>query len=288
MKKILSAALMCVALAGCQTGTTTVGNERWETFGWNFTRSLPAGAKEYGYRVVSRDEQHPVRYGRRSARFEVQPGDCSASETGTWSDCKKGRERSELTGFRRFGEGDEHWYTWSMFLPPSHKSIYPAYNTFAQFKHTRHGHEKCNSGILYSFTHGKDGHLYLAYRKDIEDVKYGSSYKSAYGGTKISDFGTQVIIKAGELVGQWHDFVVHVRWSKGADGFLRVRVNDQLRAEVTGPTMRSQCLYAYFKYGIYRTWLHKSELDEVTPTVVYFDGVQLWDSASDIPVEREE
>ena len=252
MKKILSATVMSISLAACQTTGT------------DFTRSLPVGAKSHGYQVVSSDEQHPVRYGMKSERFEVQPGDCSRSESGNWSDCSEGRERSELKGSDRYGNGDEYWYTWSMYLPVDHESIYPAYTTFSQFKHTSHGHDKCKHGILYSFTQGENGHLYLAYRKNIEDVKYGGKNKSAYGKTKVSDFGTQVVIKADELTGRWHDFKVNVRWSKEDDGFLRVFVNNELRAEITGQTMRSKCSYAYFKYGIYRTWLHKSELDEVT------------------------
>jgi hypothetical protein len=62
--------------------------------GWRFVRSLPDGAKKHGYRLVS-TPAHPARYGTKSERFEVRPGDCSR-RLGGWDDCKNDRERSEL------------------------------------------------------------------------------------------------------------------------------------------------------------------------------------------------
>ena len=64
--------------------------------GWYFERSLPDGAKAYGYQRVPAPE-HPVRYGKYPERFEVRPGDCSRRDGG-WDDCGNDRERSAIDG----------------------------------------------------------------------------------------------------------------------------------------------------------------------------------------------
>ena len=75
--------------------------------GWRFKRSLPDGAKKHGYRLVSTPD-HTARYGTKSERFEVKPGDCSR-RLGGWDDCKNDRERSELIQRGKTQkEGDEY------------------------------------------------------------------------------------------------------------------------------------------------------------------------------------
>ena len=93
----------CVPIKGSAKEKKTLSSGS----GWRFKRSLPIGAKKHGYQVVSAPE-HPVRYGKKSERFEVRPGDCSRSKGGSWDDCKEDRERSELiqVGYRQ-KEGDE-------------------------------------------------------------------------------------------------------------------------------------------------------------------------------------
>ncbi len=103
--------------------------------GWNFRRSLPTGAKRRTYRLVSAPD-YPVRYGKKSERFEVRPGDCTSSKwKGGWNDCKKDRERSELEQIKSEScpvpycapwqrQGDEYWYRWSIYIPEGHQNIF--------------------------------------------------------------------------------------------------------------------------------------------------------------------
>lgn len=253
----------------------------------NFKRSLPVGAKSHGYQVVT--NSHPVRFGIKSERFEVQPGDCSSATDGEWDDCAKGRERAELWANNVKHKQDEvSWYRWSMFLPESHESIFPAYNTFGQFKHKGKQGTQCGYGILYSFTEA-NGDLNLAYRKRIDDVKYGSvSDNSPYGKTKVSDFATDLLIPSDELAGKWHDIVVNIHWSQNNDGALRVWIGGNQAVDLAGSTMRPGCPVAYFKYGIYRTWLHKSTNAKTTPTIVYYDGLRISDTDEGMFGELEE
>ena len=95
----------CVSVAGSETAGGS--NALSSGSGWRFERSLPDGAKKHGYRLVSTPD-HPVRYGTKSERFEVRPGDCSRRLSG-WDDCKNDRERSELIQRGKTQkEGDEY------------------------------------------------------------------------------------------------------------------------------------------------------------------------------------
>ena len=100
--------------------------------GWGFGRSLPLGAKKHGYQVVSAPD-HPVRYGQYSEKFEVRPGDCSKG-MGGHDDCKTDRERSELIQrYETQKRGDEYWYRWSIYLPPTHQNIHRVKVAYCQF-----------------------------------------------------------------------------------------------------------------------------------------------------------
>ena len=91
MKRLFVIAIMAVVLSGCAGGTG------------NYRVSLQSK------RITSVDAtQGPVRYGETATRFEVRDGDCGSN--GTWNDCTKDRERSELLGSPKYG--GPHWYAW--------------------------------------------------------------------------------------------------------------------------------------------------------------------------------
>ena len=45
--------------------------------------------KKYGIEVVDKADDHPVRAGEKSIRFELRAGDCGKDKDGGWNDCKK-------------------------------------------------------------------------------------------------------------------------------------------------------------------------------------------------------
>ena len=64
---------------GCDSSTTE------DVFrGVSFKTALELGTKDYGCALVSKADGFPVFDGTQSARFEVRPGDCSASSG--WDD----------------------------------------------------------------------------------------------------------------------------------------------------------------------------------------------------------
>ena len=80
--------------------------------GSKFKKSLTGSYyKKYGMQVVDKKDDHPVRMGKKSIRFELRAGDCGKDKDGGWSDCKKDRERHELSGRYRVSKG-ERWYAW--------------------------------------------------------------------------------------------------------------------------------------------------------------------------------
>ena len=228
--------LLSQLAAGCVSGGP----------GWRFTRSLPVGATSHGHRIVSAPD-HPVRYGKRSERFEVRPGDCSSSRRG-WNDCDNDRERSELIQVPpRQHQGDEYWYRWSILVPEGHVNLYPVKSAYGQF------HQKgCKPVFLFQEYAG-------GYHLNVQAIVAGSARRYP-------------LLQASEFVGKWNDVVVHAQWTKGGDGRFEVWVNGDRKVSYEGPTMT--CHEVYFKYGMYRSFISRNpEAAGRETTVVYFDGV---------------
>ncbi|MDP7489592.1 MAG: heparin lyase I family protein [Arenicellales bacterium] len=216
--------------------------------GWRFKRSLPIGAKKHGYQVVSAPE-HPVRYGKKSERFEVRPGDCSRSKGGSWDDCKEDRERSELiqVGYRQ-KEGDEYWYRWSIILPSTHRNIYRTKLAYAQF-------HQLGCPPVFMFQEYSGG-----YWLNIQPAITGHVDHN------------RKLLEAKDFIGKWNDIVVHARWTRKNDGWFRVWVNGEEKISYDGKT--KVCKDVYFKYGVYRSFVSRNrELSKTVTTIAYYDGV---------------
>lgn len=193
------------------------------TFG-PFMRSL--NNTPHGYAVV------PDPTGNASAplveRFEVRPGDCGAHPG--WDDCATDRERSELSErYKTTGPGQEWWYGWSLYIPADFVGVFPTKVTLGQF-------HQAKSHVIWRFQLAEGGYT-------LKDHVYGR------------DRRTHPVIPEAELRGRWHRVEVHARWSRGADGFLRIWVNGSQKVDHAGQTMTAEAIY--FKYGLYRSALSR-------------------------------
>lgn len=219
--------------------------------GWKFNRSLKIGFKPWGFQIVNAKDGHPVRAGEQSIRFEVRPGDCSKNSVGH-DDCLTDRERHELvqTG-RKQKEGDEWWYAWSIFVPHDMPNVFPTKVTFGQF------HQ--NPNVIWMFRN-KDGGYF---------VNRQNTLGRGYGFDRILEDRT--------LRGRWNDIVAHVRWTHKNEGLFRVWVNEKMAYDYRGPTLGKDKI-AYFKFGIYRTFVSRYMADrgvDAVPTqVIYYDEVR--------------
>lgn len=214
-----------------------------------FKRSL--GAKNtHGYKVVSAPE--PVREGEVSERFELRTGDCTS--TPLWNDCANDRERSELKQQPPYSfPGKNYWYSFSLFVPASYKSIHPTKVALGQFHQ-----EGANSPPLM-FQNGKGG-----YWLDLNQTRQRA----------------KLLIEEKDLRGRWHDILVNAHWSKGKDGFVKVWVNGKQKFSREGANL-IQDGPIYFKYGIYRSFLSRNK-NKHPDQVVYFDNVKWGTKREDV------
>ena len=75
--------------------------------------------------------------------------------------------------------------------------------------------------------------------------------------------------------GQWHDFVVHTKWSWQPDGFVNIWWNNKQIVEYRGPVGYRKTKGPQFKFGLYR--------DETDKTyVAYFNQVKSGDTPEQV------
>jgi len=193
-----------------------------------FKRSL--NNTRYGYKVVKDfTNQAPTDY---IEVFEVRNGDCS-SNTG-WSDCANDRERSELSGSKDNYPGSEFWYGWSIYIPKDYVNIYPTKVALGQF------HQKGSHPVWMS--QNSNGGLYL------DQQVHGSTEKY------------YPLLSKKEFRGKWHKIELHIKWSRSDDGFFNVWIDGRQKVKYSGQTMDAS--QAYFKYGIYRSFLSRYNREE--------------------------
>jgi len=220
------------------------GNSPW-------LKSMKYGYKDYGYRIVSKQDGHPVRFGNQSVRFEVRPGDCGSDES--WDDCANDRERHELSQIADLQEsGDEFWFSWSVYIPDGTPSISPTITDLGQF------HQKKNN-VLFMFKWNELGYV-------IDNQTPGDG----------TNKGMKPLVALHETTGRWIDILIHAKWSDRDDGFLIAYADHRKAYEFFGQTL-AKGDHSFYKFGIYRSWLSRYKDAKNSPDVpaqtVYFDEV---------------
>ena len=230
--------------------------------GNNYSKSLIGDDyKEYGMQVVNKNDGHPVRAGELSIRFEVQPGDCG--DDGEWSDCKNDRERHELRG-NNMDNKSTWWYAWSLYLPKDHINVYPTKVALGQFHQTK-------GQPVFMFEEHRGGY-YLD--------------RSVFGNANEE---TIPILTKENVIGQWNDILVNVRWSEDNTGYFKLWANGNLIYDWQDKT-KSKGTKTYFKFGIYRTgitrWLqsekNKNKETGVPGQIAYYDEVRTANQCKDL------
>ena len=210
---------------------------------FNWVRNLNSTA--WGYKQV----EDPSESGsdRVVERFELRMGDCDRNKQE--DDCNLHRERIELVEFDRPAEplNREVWYRWNIYFPANYRIIYPAKTYHIRFIESR-------DKIIWSFEIGSTGVLWL--------------------GDYVSDeLDYYPLIDEDELLSQWHEFSVHIKWGSD-DGFIKVWVNNVKKVDYIGPTCRD--CRARLGYGILRSGLEKYYQSypgsELPTQVVYYAG----------------
>ena len=203
--------------AGTGTSTGTVSNT--PPAGSDFYCSFENSPQDCGFReqakVAGRATLTSVsRAGSRGVRLQTQPGDSAVSGSDSW-------ERDDLTLDQSTSgcyAGAEQWWAHSLFFPSDYV-VSSAGNVVAAFHHTG-GEGQANFQILAL----PDG------------LRFTGAGGSTIATRSSSPGYHQTML--GQLVkNQWYDFVYHVKWSSGSDGYMDAWVNGVKKMAYRGPTL---------------------------------------------------
>jgi hypothetical protein len=151
------------------------------------------------------------RDGASAVRLQTLPGDSNVFGSGS-------SERADLSlsqGNTDCSQGKEAWWAHSTLFPSDYIAATNGFGVVMDFHHT-----------------GSSGQANFHVDSSRWD---GQLHFRGYGGSQDqNEYGTVI----GPVVkNQWYDFVYHVRWSSGSDGFMRAWVNGVKKLDHRGPTL---------------------------------------------------
>jgi len=252
---------LCLIVFGALLTVQSVTAGNWSSKGFSvkndtkiktdsFEKSLSRGT--HGINVV---EDGISRQGPRSIKFELRHGDCSRNSG--WSDCANDRMRHELSGEKK-ADG-VYFYKWSLFVPESFKTIYPAKLALGQF-------------------HQHKGHVVWMFQSDTRGIYMDNQ-------TLGKTIQKTRLVENDELTGKWTDFFVHANWTDKDSGFLKVFINGQLKYSWDGAT-KTKGKKVYQKFGAYASFVSRytnmPSHKELPTIVVYYDEIGVGRKCEDV------
>ncbi|MEN6334745.1 MAG: polysaccharide lyase [Phycisphaerales bacterium] len=163
--------------------------------------------------------------------------------------------------------GKEYWYGLSILLSEDYvpDSIWEIVAQWQGVPDSDLG-EKWRNPALALFT--TDGRWSWVSRWDAKRNTFESG-KREYGGVHTYDLGAY-------RTGVWTDWVVHVKWSYGPDGFLKIWKDGRPAVDQDGPNAFNDAAGPFFKMGLYKGWAdRKKGRDGVTRRVLYQDEFRM-------------
>ena len=231
----------------------------------NYKVSQPFKASTWGCMLVNKDDGQPVLDGNQSVRFEIRPGDCSASQT--WDDCANDKSRWEImSNYTNSAptQGQIITYQYYIYLP-TQPLIRPA---------TRVGAPSTVQTLLTQLnwyritsTGATTDHSILA-----------GLYVDAAGGFYIHtnkgfDYtSNQQITIDTKPQDKWIKMTYVIKSTTAADGYIKIYMNDKLVIDETRATLPDLISTTLLKIGIYDGSLSSAAQPWQTQ-VVYFDGI---------------
>ncbi len=163
--------------------------------------------------------------------------------------------------------GREYWYGFSIFLPEDYVAD-GIWEIVAQW----HGvpdfdiGENWRNPVMALSTRG--GKWSLVNRWDAKANTFAGG-KRKYGGARRHDLGAY-------RRGVWTDWVVHVKWSYGRDGFLEIWKDGKKVIDRKGPNAFNDAKGPYFKMGLYKGWKNPdTPCDVVSKRILYHDEFRM-------------
>ena len=218
----------------------------------------------YAYKIVSKDENYPVRLGNKSVRMELRKGDCHQKRKESHNDCKASppAERHEfgIEFDKSTGIKGKTWHAHSMFLPSDTPIINSEWITMGQFHNIGYDLPPVNFDIK---------------KKNLELVtRFHCIHPSKFNKPCNSDDNLKAIkkiINTNKLFGQWNDIVINANWTSNIKkGFFKLWVNGKLVYHFVGRTVAPKDQIT-FQFGIYRGAAQSSG---DANHVVYYDEIR--------------
>jgi hypothetical protein len=161
--------------------------------------------------------------------------------------------------------GDELWYGFSIYLPEDFQ-FSDVWEIWAQWHDVPIDWEELrrkNPPLALSV---KGGRYELYNIWDADRVEPVNQFE--IDGGNWYDLGVPKI-------GEWTDWVFHIKWSYESDGILEVWQDGKLVVKKYGPNTYNDLRGPYFKLGIYKGWRDQSVADAVSERVVYHDELRI-------------
>jgi hypothetical protein len=154
------------------------------------------------------------RDGAKAVRLHTEPGDTFVSGSGNWT-----RNDLRLDASPNYcNEGQEEWW--------AHSTLFP------------NDYVASSDGVVMDFHHitppgvtGGQANFHV-----FAGASYGLKFVG-FGGPTMDGGVYQAPISPTIQKNKWYDFVYHVRWSSGADGFMHAWVDGQKKLTHHGPTL---------------------------------------------------
>ncbi len=189
------------------------------------------------------------RNGGRAARLLTQPGDNNVAGSGANERTDLALSQQATDGY----QGREHWWAHSILFPGDY--VNPPMSTATAW------HWGAVAGFHHTGSTGQGNLSILAFPDTAisPDRPTGLYFRNCGGATVKTDIKDCNTVKIGHVVKNvWYDFVYHVKWSSGSDGFIDawVRVgNEPIARRVMsyrGPTLYTG-MGNYLKLANYHT-----------------------------------
>jgi hypothetical protein len=175
------------------------------------------------------------RDGGTGIRLHTEPGDDNVAGSGT-------SERNDLSLSQAATDcyqGKEIWYAHSIYFPSDYVQV------------PNPGSGQWNWSVVFDFHNTTSGAWQANFHIDVMPEMYGGMRFRGYGGVNSGD--GEYLAPIGPVVKNvWYDFVYHVKWSSGSDGYFDAWVNGVQKLAHRGPTIY-QGQGCYMKLANYHT-----------------------------------
>ena len=232
---------------------------------------------DHAFKIVNKSDDHPVRLGEQSIRFEVRRGDCGVSPGG-YDDCAIKDSNTGMTSERHELGMDRDltslkgvtWHTYSLFLPKDFPRFGYSHVTMGQF------HSDGDGSPAFNWNISSNGG-YEVQRRTACNLSKGQ-YKKLVGKKKPkgcsdswSSNNQQTLIHQEYLLGKWNDIVFNTKWSLKQDGYLKMWINGRLVYHYIGSNLTPREKEG-FQFGIYRG--PNKRTPKKSTQVAYYDEIR--------------